>query len=64
MWAALRSAIALSHAPLEDAEDGFVQVEPLSFGLSEHRLVPNPVQKGIDAHETRTGSGIRSSLVC
>jgi hypothetical protein len=34
---ALRSNITLSPAPLEDAEDGFLQVELPSFGLSEHR---------------------------
>jgi hypothetical protein len=34
---ALRSSITLSPTPLADAEDGFVQVEFLSFGLSEHR---------------------------
>jgi hypothetical protein len=37
MTAALRSAITLSPAPLEDAEDGFVQVELPSFGHPEHR---------------------------
>jgi hypothetical protein len=37
MTVALRSAITLSPAPLEDAEDGFVQVELPSFGLPEHR---------------------------
>jgi hypothetical protein len=37
MTAALRSDTMLSPAPLEDAEDGFVQVEFPSFGLPEHR---------------------------
>jgi hypothetical protein len=34
---ALRLSITPSPAPLEDAEDRFVQVELLSFGLSEHQ---------------------------
>ena len=37
MSAAQRSDITLSPGPLEDAEDGFVQVEFPAFGLPEHR---------------------------
>jgi hypothetical protein len=64
MTAALRSAITLSPAPLEDAEDGFVQVELPSFGLPEHRAEvpvrlahrPVPPLHGMAAQHHANGS--------
>jgi hypothetical protein len=55
MQVILRSDITLSPGPLEDAEDGFVQVGLPSFGLPEHRA-EIPVRL---AHRViRTGSQV------